>query len=334
MRRRVVCGLSETIATLPPQSAFTSVDLPTFGRPATATKPDFTAGSRCRAGARRRRVRRRSTRPRGGSRRARSCHSCSHWRQPPHGDAVMPIASMSPGRTPSLAAFEIAVRSAQTPERIRRVLDVDAVDERAVASRAASRRRDSSSTAHTPAPTRLRPLDELLAPSRKHLEDDERHERAEQRRRRRPRAPSGCPASTRVCATSSAMMNVIDEIRKRCWSLIDVRRRHPAGERDRRVARREAAAQRRAAAGPRLGRDHDQDHAARARSSVISAGASRTRSRTRALRSPTCGEDEVADGDRVHRRDQDGAGSDVLGELRVRVERASSPRRSPPRSPS
>src|SRR5919198_661229 len=39
MRRRVVCGLSETIATLPPQSAFTSVDLPTFGRPATATKP-------------------------------------------------------------------------------------------------------------------------------------------------------------------------------------------------------------------------------------------------------------------------------------------------------
>src|SRR5262245_47910846 len=43
IRRRVVCGLSETIATLPPQSAFTSVDLPTFGRPATATKPDFTS---------------------------------------------------------------------------------------------------------------------------------------------------------------------------------------------------------------------------------------------------------------------------------------------------
>src|SRR3954452_14391112 len=39
MRRRVVCGLSETIATLPPQSAFTSVDFPTLGRPATATKP-------------------------------------------------------------------------------------------------------------------------------------------------------------------------------------------------------------------------------------------------------------------------------------------------------
>ncbi len=41
-RRLVVCGLSETIATLPPQSAFTSVDLPTFGRPATATKPLLT----------------------------------------------------------------------------------------------------------------------------------------------------------------------------------------------------------------------------------------------------------------------------------------------------
>src|SRR5690349_25121284 len=38
-RRRVVWGLSETIATLPPASAFTSVDFPTFGRPATATNP-------------------------------------------------------------------------------------------------------------------------------------------------------------------------------------------------------------------------------------------------------------------------------------------------------
>ena len=37
MSRRVVCGLSETIATFWPTSAFTSVDLPTFGRPRTAT---------------------------------------------------------------------------------------------------------------------------------------------------------------------------------------------------------------------------------------------------------------------------------------------------------
>jgi hypothetical protein len=38
--RRVVCGLSDTIATLRPTIALTSVDLPTFGRPARATKPE------------------------------------------------------------------------------------------------------------------------------------------------------------------------------------------------------------------------------------------------------------------------------------------------------
>src|SRR6478672_3696915 len=37
--RRVVCGLSDTIATFWPTSTFTSVDLPTFGRPTTATIP-------------------------------------------------------------------------------------------------------------------------------------------------------------------------------------------------------------------------------------------------------------------------------------------------------
>src|SRR5581483_10949748 len=42
-------------------------------------------------------------------------HSCSHWRHPPQGDAVIPIASMSPGRTPALAAATMAVFSAQTP---------------------------------------------------------------------------------------------------------------------------------------------------------------------------------------------------------------------------
>ena len=35
-------GRVEMIATFAPQSALTSVDLPTFGRPATATKPLFT----------------------------------------------------------------------------------------------------------------------------------------------------------------------------------------------------------------------------------------------------------------------------------------------------
>src|SRR4051794_15539077 len=42
MRLRVVCGLSETIATLPPARALTIVDLPTLGRPARATNPLFT----------------------------------------------------------------------------------------------------------------------------------------------------------------------------------------------------------------------------------------------------------------------------------------------------
>src|SRR3954449_2571953 len=37
--RRVVCGLSETIATFWPTIALTRVDLPTLGRPARATKP-------------------------------------------------------------------------------------------------------------------------------------------------------------------------------------------------------------------------------------------------------------------------------------------------------
>src|SRR5256885_16989096 len=40
MANRVVCGLSDTIETLVPTSAFTSVDLPTFGLPTTATTPE------------------------------------------------------------------------------------------------------------------------------------------------------------------------------------------------------------------------------------------------------------------------------------------------------
>src|SRR5262245_61069675 len=39
IRLRVVCGLSETIATFWPTSRFTSVDLPTLGRPTMATNP-------------------------------------------------------------------------------------------------------------------------------------------------------------------------------------------------------------------------------------------------------------------------------------------------------
>jgi hypothetical protein len=39
IRRRVVCGFGETIATLSPTKAFVIVLLPTFGRPTMATKP-------------------------------------------------------------------------------------------------------------------------------------------------------------------------------------------------------------------------------------------------------------------------------------------------------
>ena len=39
MRLRVVCGLSETMATFWPTSWFTSVDFPTLGRPTRETNP-------------------------------------------------------------------------------------------------------------------------------------------------------------------------------------------------------------------------------------------------------------------------------------------------------
>src|SRR5271170_4694695 len=41
MRFRVVCGRGVTMATFFPTSAFTSVDLPAFGRPMMATNPDL-----------------------------------------------------------------------------------------------------------------------------------------------------------------------------------------------------------------------------------------------------------------------------------------------------
>ena len=45
MRLRVVCGLSETMATFWPTRLFTSVDLPTLGRPTTVTSPVWMAGA-------------------------------------------------------------------------------------------------------------------------------------------------------------------------------------------------------------------------------------------------------------------------------------------------
>jgi hypothetical protein len=42
-------------------------------------------------------------------------NSSSHWRQAPQGDAVIPIASKSPGLAPPTTAHAIAQRSAQSP---------------------------------------------------------------------------------------------------------------------------------------------------------------------------------------------------------------------------
>src|SRR5947209_221297 len=42
--RRVICGFSETIASLPPTSALSRVDLPAFGRPIIETNPERCGG--------------------------------------------------------------------------------------------------------------------------------------------------------------------------------------------------------------------------------------------------------------------------------------------------
>src|SRR6187431_1239767 len=46
MRWRVVCGLSETMASFSPMMRFSSDDLPAFGRPISETRPDFIVGAR------------------------------------------------------------------------------------------------------------------------------------------------------------------------------------------------------------------------------------------------------------------------------------------------
>ena len=116
-------------------------------------------------------------------------------------------------------------------------------------------------------------------------------------------------------------MKVSDEIRNRCWVGDDVRRRHPAGERDRRVARRQAAAQRRAAARVGLRPDHDDDRQHERDQRDLGRCVAEPVEQPRAAVGHLAREDEVADRDGVHGRDQDGARGDVLGELRERVER-------------
>jgi hypothetical protein len=46
-RLRVVCGQGETAAIFVPSNRLISVDLPTFGLPITATKPDRYGGEAC-----------------------------------------------------------------------------------------------------------------------------------------------------------------------------------------------------------------------------------------------------------------------------------------------
>src|SRR3990172_6210894 len=47
MRLRVVCGLSETMASLTPTMRVSSVDLPALGRPTNETSPTRTSGLAC-----------------------------------------------------------------------------------------------------------------------------------------------------------------------------------------------------------------------------------------------------------------------------------------------
>ena len=101
--RRVVCGRSETIATFSPTIALTSVDLPTLGRPASATKPLRASSASPRAAARAaaRASRRRRSRgpcragaasrarpPRAGRRCARGRSRCRRARAAPRRPAA------------------------------------------------------------------------------------------------------------------------------------------------------------------------------------------------------------------------------------------------------
>ena len=194
-------------------------------------------------------------------------NSAIHWRQPPHGEAVTASASMSARPLPPRHGAEKRRALGADAERIRRVLDVHAGDDAAVAQRARPRRRGTSSRARR----RLRPppcqLEEFLV---RHCERPGRGSRSRAYRagrRRRPRATEWIPDSTRVWATRKRH----EERERRDEHAVlevgdDERDRHPAAEGDRRVAGRQPAAERRAAARDRLHamttmtRQHERDH--------------------------------------------------------------------------
>jgi hypothetical protein len=100
-----------------------------------------------------------------------------------------------------------------------------------------------------------------------------------------------------------------------------VRGRHPDRERDGGVARRQAAAQRRPASRPGLRRDHDQLDEHERHERDLRRRIAHAIEETRAAMRGGVREDEVADAERGHGRDQDGARRHVLRQLRVRVER-------------
>ena len=266
---RRVAASSETIATLSPRSALTSVDLPTFGRPRrrrSRSSRGLTAGSRphrvhgrpaasptpiydtrvrpnrveravstvaspsvtCRRAQRALGV---TTISPGSEHDAIEPNSCSHWRQPPHGDAVIAIASKSPG---PVALGDRARKRGPLradAERVRGVLDVHALDHAAVARQDGAADEELASTARRRARRPRRPARAARRRScAEHLEDDERDERAEQPAVATTSNVEWTPASTRVCATSSAMMNVSGRDRGSGarTSSSDERHRHPA----------------------------------------------------------------------------------------------------------
>ena len=109
-----------------------------------------------------------------------SRNSQSHWRQPPHGDAViadrLEVARLAAGGD---GARDRRLLGAD-PERIRGVLDVHALEHAAVAR--PHRRADvvASSTARRRSRRRRpRSRDAAPRPSCEHLEERQRHERAE-----------------------------------------------------------------------------------------------------------------------------------------------------------
>ena len=200
MRRRVVCGRSLTMLTFWPTRALTSVDLPTLGRPRTATKPERkpgggpsgqpgrrpsdllarrAVGAALAAPAHDAPPRRREGRPQEvvqppGARRAADARHARRDRRTPRAPAgrrrraghrrpAMPRRRPSRLRSPAVAAAPSATRSAHMPARDTRRSPRSRRRTRAPRRRPRRRRRGSVSRAHRP--RRPRPALAPAAPS-------------------------------------------------------------------------------------------------------------------------------------------------------------------------